>query len=42
MQQSFGGKKATKEEIVNWVTELVNIEQAEWVDEEKKSFRLLE
>ena len=41
MQQSFGGKKPTKEEIISWVTELVQIEQVEWVDEEKKSFRLL-
>ena len=40
--QSFGGKKSTKEEIMTWVTELVNIEQVEWVDEEKKSFRLLD
>ncbi len=39
--QSFGGKKSTKEEIMNWVAELVQIEQVEWVDEEKKSFRLL-
>ena len=41
MQQSFGGKKSTKEEIIVWVTELIQIEQVEWVDEEKKSFRLL-
>ena len=40
-QQSFAGKKPTQEEIISWVTELVNIEQVEWVDEEKKSFRLL-
>ncbi len=40
-QQSFAGKKPTQEEIVTWVTELINVEQAEWVDEEKKSFRLL-
>ena len=39
--QSFSGKKSTKEEIITWVTELVQIEQVEWVDEEKKSFRLL-
>ena len=41
MQQSFGGKKSTKEEIISWVTELVQIEQVEWLDQEKKSFRLL-
>ena len=41
MQQSFGGKKPTKEEIISWVTELVQIEQVEWLDQEKKSFRLL-
>ena len=41
-QQSFAGKKPTQEEIVTWVTELVQIEQAEWVDEDKKNFRLLD
>ena len=39
-QQSFAGKKPTQEEIIIWVTELVNIEQAEWV-EEGKSFKLI-
>ena len=41
MQQSFAGKKGTKEEIITWVMQLVQIEQAEWLDQEKKSFRLL-
>ena len=39
-QQSFAGKKPTQDEIIIWVTELVNIEQAEWV-EEGKSFKLI-
>ena len=40
--QSFGGQKTSKEQIIIWVTEMIQIEQAEWVDEEKKSFRLLD
>lgn len=40
-QQSFNGKKPTKEEVTAWVTELIQIEQVEWLDEEKKNFRLL-
>lgn len=40
-QQSFVGKKPTKDEITTWVTELVQIEQAEWLDDEQKNFRLL-
>lgn len=40
-QQSFSGKKPTKEEVTTWITELIQIEQAEWLDEEKKNFRLL-
>ena len=40
-QQSLSGKKSTVAEVMNWVEELVKIEQAEWVDDEKKSFRLL-
>ena len=40
-QQSLSGKKSTVAEVMNWVEELVKIEQLEWVDDEKKSFRLL-
>ena len=40
-QQSFGGEKSTKEEVLGWIEELTKIEQASWLDEEKKSFRLL-
>ncbi len=39
-QQSFVGKKPTQDEIITWVTELVNIEQVEW-EEEGKSFKLI-
>lgn len=41
-QQSFVGKKPSQEEIITWVTEMIQIEQAEWLDQEKKSFRLLD
>ena len=41
MQQSFAGKKPTKEEIMIWVAELVTVEQMEWLDQDKKNFRLL-
>ncbi len=40
-QQSLSGKKSTVAEVMNWVTELVQIEQVEWLDDDKKSFRLL-
>jgi len=40
-QQTWGGQKSSRDQIVTWVTELSQIEQAEWLDEEKKTFRLL-
>ena len=39
--QSWAGQKYSTEQIINWVEELVNVEQVEWVDTERKSFRLL-
>ncbi len=39
--QSWAGQKYSTEQIINWVEELVNVEQVEWLDTEKKSFRLL-
>ena len=39
--QSWAGQKYSTEQIISWVEELVNVEQVEWVDTEKKSFRLL-
>ena len=39
--QSWAGQKYSTEQIISWVEELVNVEQLEWVDTEKKSFRLL-
>ena len=40
-QQSLSGKKSTIAEVMNWVEELVKIEQVEWVGDDKKNFRLL-
>lgn len=40
-QQSFPQKKLTAEEVRAFVTQLSEIGQAEWLDEQKNSFRLL-
>lgn len=40
-QLSFNGKKIPSEQIRKWVDELCVDELAEWLDEEKKEFRLL-
>jgi hypothetical protein len=37
---TFAGQKLTSKEVTLWVTELVQLEQAEWLDSEKKNFRL--
>lgn len=39
-QQSFAGSKPTKAEVTGWVDELIAGGQTEWLDEEKKTFRL--
>ncbi len=41
-QQSFAGAKPTKAEVTAWIDELSAAQQTEWLDEEKKSFRLLQ
>jgi hypothetical protein len=40
-QRSFNGKKIPSEQIRRWVDELAGDGLAEWLDEEKREFRLL-
>ncbi len=39
--QSFAGKKSSKFEVTSWVDELAQMGATEWLDEEKKTFRLI-